>query len=477
MSSAGLWMLLAAAILMIATGLPAWLVLVGVASIGALIGTAVGVVPGVLFESLPTRIVGLLENDLLQALPLYVLMGALLNRLALAEALFRVLRRIVGAPVAALVLGALLAPMNGSVGASVATLARTVHPRLLASGFGTARSGALIATAGTLGVVVPPSLVLILFGDAAMRAHAEALNVTHASVRILNTQDVFRGALIPAALMLLFAAAVAFVQGRAHRVTDASRTQAPTLNDWITAAITLVALAVLLGAVTLGYMYAVEAAATGGVVLFAYGLISRTLGRAALRTVLRETLVLTGALFALLIGATMLTLVMRAFETDRWLAQILAGLPGGPPATLAAGLAIIGLAALVLDAFEMIFVIVPLALPPMLQAQSDASWVAVLALLILQTSFLLPPFGFALLMTRNRLGATLSLHQLGRAVLPFLLAQVAVLALVLAAPRLVHLAQPPEITLRQLTPEEIERELHPVDPRGDSESLRSDPEQ
>jgi TRAP-type mannitol/chloroaromatic compound transport system permease large subunit len=251
----------------------------------------------------------------------------------------------------------------------------------------------------------------------------------------------------------------------------------PTLSDWITGAATLIALVVLLGAVTLGYMYAVEAAATGGVVLFAYGVVSRTLDRAALRAVLRETLVLTGALFALLIGATMLTLVMRAFETDRWLAQILGGLPGGPPVTLAAGLAIIGVAALVLDAFEMIFVIVPLALPPMLQVQPDASWVAVLALLILQTSFLFPPLGFALLMTRNRLGASLSLHDLSRAVVPFLLAQVAVLALVLAMPWLVHLAQPPEITVKQLTPEEIERELHPVEQRGDTDSPRADPQQ
>jgi len=310
-------------------------------------------------------------------------------------------------------------------------------------------------------VVVPPSLVLILFGDAAMRAHTEALNVTHVSVRILNTQDVFRGALVPAALMLLFAAAVAFVQGRAHRAADSSRAHAPTLSDWITGAVTLIALVVLLGAVTLGYMYAVEAAATGGVVLFAYGVISRTLDRAALRTVLRETLVLTGALFALLIGATMLTLVMRAFETDRWLAQILAGLPGGPPATLAAGLAIVGFAALVLDAFEMIFVIVPLVLPPMLQVQSDASWVAVLALLILQTSFLFPPFGFALLMTRNRLGAAVSLHDLGRAVLPFLVAQIAVLVLVLAMPRLVHLAQRAGAISKRLPGAQRDPDRHP----------------
>jgi len=463
MMSAGLWMLVLAAIVMILTGLPAWLVLLGVGSVFALAGVALGVVPPVFFGSLAPRIVGLLENDLLQALPLYVLMGALLNQLPLAEALFRVLLRLFGAPVAGLVLGALLAPMNGSVGASVATLARTVQPRLQASGFGAARGAAVIAMASTLGVVIPPSLVLILFGDAAMRAHTEAVNVTHADVRILNTQDVFRGALVPAALLLLFAAVVAYRQGRAEKDRQQSIAPAPTLVDWITAATTLVALIVLLGAVTLGYLYAVEAAATGGVALFIYGLVSRTLDRERLRFVLRETLTISGALFALLIGATMLTLVMRAFETDRWLTEVLAGLPGGAPATLAAGLLIIGTAALVLDAFEMIFVVVPLVLPPLLLRMPDASWVAVLALLILQTSFLLPPFGFALLMVRNRLGAGLALRDLALAVRPFLVAQVAVLALVVAFPRLVHLAQPAEIMVKQLSPQEIERAFEHIE--------------
>jgi len=472
--SAGVWMLISAAVLMLATGLPAWLVLVGVGSAFALLGIATGVVPPAFFDALPPRIVGLLENDLLQALPLYVFMGALLNRLPLADALFRVLLRLVGAPVSGLLLGALLAPMNGSVGASVATLARTVQPRLQANRFGAARGAALIATASTLGVVVPPSLVLILFGDAAMRAHTEAVNTTHAMVRILNTQDVFRGALVPAALLLLFSGVIAFRQGREHAARTGVTAQVPSLGDWISASITLSALIVLLGAVTLGYMYAVEAAATGGVALFAYGLLSRTLDRATLRLIVRETLTITGTLFALLIGATMLTLVMRAFETDRWLADLLAGLPGGAPATLAAGLAIIGFSGLVLDAFEMIFVIIPLVLPPMMQRLPDASWVAVLALLILQTSFLLPPFGFAVLMVRNRLASGvsggLSLREIGRAILPFLFVQLAVLVLTIVFPRLVHLAQPPEIVVKQLTPEEIERVLHPIEPDSEQDT-------
>ncbi len=463
MSSAGAWILGAAAVGLIATGLPAWLVLVGVGSVFALFGALTGVVPAGFFDALPARLVGLLENDLLQALPLYVLMGSLLNRLPLADALFRVLLRLFGAPAAGLLLGALLAPMNGSVGASVAMLARTVQPRLQRAGFGFARGAGLVAMAGTLGVVVPPSLVLILFGDAAMRAHTEAVNVTHASVRILNTQDVFRGALAPAALLLVLSLMVVAFSRAAHGREAHTAATLPTPKDWGAAAATFGALVTLLGAVTLGLMYAVEAAATGGMALFVYGLLTRSLDRAALAAALRETLVVTGALFALLIGATVITLVLRAFETDRWLAQLLADLPGGAPAALAAGLVIVGLSALVLDAFEMIFVVVPLVLPPMLMQVPDASWAAVLVLLVLQTSFLLPPFGFALLMTRNRLGASLAMRDLVRSVRPFLAVQLVVLALVIAFPSLVHLAQPAEVVTPQLTPEEIERALRPPD--------------
>lgn len=473
--NAGVWILVAAAIGMLATGLPAWLVLVAVSAAFALGGAAVGLVPLSFFDALPGRLVGLLENDLLQALPLYVLMGALLNRLPLADALFRVLVRRVGAPVAGLLLGALLAPMNGSVGASVAMLARTVQPRLQAAGFGFARGAGLVAMGGTLGVVVPPSLVLILFGDAAMRAHTEAVNVTHASVRILNTQDVFRGALAPAALLLLLSIGVALIVGR--RSVHGARTAAPapTRGDWIAAAITFGALVTLLASVTLGLLYAVEAAATGGLALFVYGVLSRTLTLPTLRAVLRETLVLTGALFALLIGATVLTLVLRAFETDRWLAQMLGGLPGGALATLAAGLLVVALSALVLDAFEMIFVVIPLVLPPILMQVPDASWAVVLVLLVLQASFLLPPFGFALLMTRNRLGRSLAMPDLVRAVLPFLAVQLCVLAAVVVFPSLVHLAQPVEVAAPQLTPEELERALRAGEPEQDGQQAADPP--
>ena len=219
MESAGLWMLLAVAIALLATGLPAFAVLMGVSAVFATVGVLAGGIEYPLLTALPGRIIGLLETDLLQALPLYVFMGALLNRLPLADRLFRcgvaLGRHSGGAPaLATLGLGALLAPMNGSVGASVAMLSRSVAPKLAARGVPAAESTALVCVASTLGVVIPPSLVLILLGDAMMRAHTEATNVTKEMVRIVNTQDIFRGALVPAAMFLALCLLVAWWLGR-----------------------------------------------------------------------------------------------------------------------------------------------------------------------------------------------------------------------------------------------------------------------
>jgi tripartite ATP-independent transporter DctM subunit len=453
MGAAGLWMLALVAVLMIATGLPAWVLLIAVALVFSAGGIAAGIFTLPLLTAVPSRMLGLLENDLLQALPLYVFMGALLNRLPLAETLFRAGSRALawtgcGVPLAGLGLGVLLAPMNGSVGASVATLTRTVQPRLDAHGVAPERGAALVCVASTLGVVIPPSLVLILLGDAMLRAHTEALNATvtaagqavDRSVRIVNTQDVFHGALVPAAILLLLFVIVTWWMDRpaaAGRASDRALADAPARGDWLVAVTATLVIAALLGAVTLGYLYAVEAAATGAMALFLFGLATRTLTRNALQAALRDTMAITGALFALLIAATVFTLVLRAFETDHWLAAILAAQGGGTYGALALVLLILGLCALVLDAFEMIFVVIPLVIPPLLMRVPDAPWVAVLTLLILQASFLIPPFGYAILMVRSRTAHHLDTGKLARALLPYLAAQLLVLALVLAFPRLV----------------------------------------
>ena len=438
-------MLLAVAVTLLATGLPAFAVLMGVSALFATAGVLAGGIEYPLLTALPSRIIGLLETDPLQALPLYVFMGALLNRLPLADRLFRcgvaLGRHSGGAPaLATLGLGALLAPMNGSVGASVAMLSRSVAPKLSARGVPAPESTALVCVASTLGVVIPPSLVLILLGDAMMRAHTEATNVTKAMVRIINTQDIFRGALVPAAMFLALCLLVAWWLGR--KTPPRGPAEHPSAMEWATAAIAAVFVVSLLAGVAAGYFYAVEAAAMGGTALLLFGWTTGGLRGGAFGAVLRDTMAVTGALFALFVAATTFTLVFRAFGTDRLLDVWVKQVPGDATGAAIAVLVVFALSAFVLDAFEIVFVIVPIVMPSILTRAPDAVWISVLALLALQASFLVPPSGYAVMMARSALADRAPIRQLTRALAPYLAAQLVVLALVVLLPQLAHLAQP-----------------------------------
>jgi TRAP-type mannitol/chloroaromatic compound transport system permease large subunit len=424
-------------LLLVLTGLPAWAILVGVAGGGAGVGLATGAFGAEILQALPNRLLGLLESDVLQAMPLYAFMGVLLNRLTLAETCFKVgrytLRRTpAAAELSGLGLGILLAPMNGSVGANVAMLGRVVLPRLEAAGVDSGRAAAQACVAGTFGIVVPPSLVLLLLGDAMMRAHTEALNLTHAAVQVINTQNVFHGALPAAGLFLIFCLLMTWVLGRRGKEKPIPR---PSNREVAIAALTVTAISSLLAMVATGYLYAVEAAAVGGVLLFGAGFATGTLRSDTLGLVLRESMEISGSLFALLLGATTFTLILRAFGTDQWMTNWFGTLDS--TLVLPTALAVLALSAFVLDAFEIIFVIVPIVIPPLLMRVPDATWVAVLALLVLQISFLLPPLGYALMMIRQYLRKGISSRAVAGSITPYLLALTLVFGLILAYPGIV----------------------------------------
>jgi tripartite ATP-independent transporter DctM subunit len=473
MSVFGLALVAFVGVTLVLTGLPAFAVLIFAAVLGA--GTAVlgGTIPLALLGALPNRLVNLLESDLLQAIPLYVLMGVLLNRMSVAPALFRTLLWLLprrrGAPVVAgLGLGALLGPMSGSVGASVLALSRAVEPNLRAAGLPPALRHATIAVASTLGVVIPPSLVLILLGDAMLSAHTFAVNATGRADRVINTQDVLRAAMVPAALFLVGCLIVGWVAG--NRSTPEERPadqQGPTWTEVIVTLGAILFLVLLLGGVAAGRIFAVEGAATGAFVLFAGGVLTRRITGRTLGSMLTETMITTGTLFAPLLAATTFTLVLRLLGTDKLIEHWVALLPGGDIAVVAAILGSIFVAAFVLDAFEIIFVAVPILIPPLLIRVPDAVWVSSLVLLTLQASFLLPPVGYALMMTRGVLGAGVSTLAVVRALAPFFAVQLLVLGLTLVAPALVHLTEPQNAgsrsdTSKQLTKEELEDALSKI---------------
>ena len=214
----GLALLALALLLMMTSGWPTYVVLLGVCTLGSVCGLMAGTFELALLGSLAGRIVGLLEHDLLQALALYALAGALMHRLDLASSLYGGLNKLLGraAPQAApqlagLALGTLLAPINGSVGASLLTVSKATALHWADQGVPATQRTALVAVASTLGVIVPPSMVLLLLGDAMMRAHTEGLNLARhlalplasQDIRVVNTQDVLQAVLVPGALLLL----------------------------------------------------------------------------------------------------------------------------------------------------------------------------------------------------------------------------------------------------------------------------------
>jgi TRAP-type mannitol/chloroaromatic compound transport system permease large subunit len=444
----GLLLLVLALALMLRTGWPTYLVLLGVCSIGALAGLASGVIQPHMLAGLPTRVIGLLNHDLLQALVIYGLVGALLIRLDLAGNVYGGLRSVLwpllpraATSVSGLALGALLAPINGSVGASLMTLNRSTAARWTAEGMPAARRTTLLAVASTLGVLIPPSLVLLLLGDAMLRAHTEGLDIARAlqlplaaeRIRVVNTQDVMQAVLPPGAILLLGWFVLTIVGAR-HDVPSATGTRA-SRGERVALLVVPAALLLLLALVAGGRVRAVEGAASAGVALLLWGAFSRQLTRQRLGEVLSDAMVITGVLFALLLAATTFSLLLRLLGTDRLVADAMVAFGGGSRQAVLLVLGVLLLCAFVLDAFELTFLVVPIVMPPLLSRVGDAAWVSTLVLLVLQLGFLLPPFGYSVVLARGLARERPTWAAIGRPLLPYLLWLLAVIALVVAWPQ------------------------------------------
>jgi TRAP-type mannitol/chloroaromatic compound transport system permease large subunit len=232
-------------------------------------------------------------------------------------------------------------------------------------------------------------------------------------------------------------------------------------GQWLLSGTAFMGTLVLLGSVFLGLMFAVEAAATGCVVLMLATLVSRALNRSQWLTVLADTLSLSGALLALLVGATTFSLVFRLWGTDKWISSFVLGSHLSPVVTAALVLALVALCAWVLDVFEMIFVIVPIVAPPLIALLGDAQQTSVLLLLVLQLSFLVPPMGYAVMMARSRSGlVNTSIWQTVLALLPFIVVQCAMTLLVFLNPWIVHqLDAPPEALPAPISAQDLDQQM------------------
>ena len=440
LTSAGIWMLPCLVICTLYSGTAVWLLLLGIAGTFALAGVATGVFEFSILSAVPARLLGLLDNDLLQALPLFIWVGFLLDRLKVIESVFLTfsyqLRHLGAAPaLAALSVGLLTAPMNGSVASSTAVIGRSLEKpmRQLTA----AHAITVLTLAGTIGVVFPPSLVLVLLGEAMMRAHTEALRIPgmmQSTVRTINTQDIFHAALLPSIAIFVIWVFIAAWQGRqtTQSVIQASKRQKTV------AIVALALIGFLLYGVFTGAVRSVEAAACAAVCLSIMGVFSGTMQRLDWQDLMRDTLEFSGALMALLVGATVFSLVFRLFGTEAWIALTLASSPLPARQTAALVLVAVGLCAWALDAFEMIFVVIPIVAPPLIGLLQDAQQVAVLILLVLQASFLVPPMGYAVIVAHGTLDRNAKTIELLRAMGPYLVAQCMVIEFIFFYPSLVH---------------------------------------
>ena len=439
-------LMFASAIVLLSCGFPVAFTLAGTSVLFAFIATAFGAFNLSLLSSLPLRLIGLMENDLLQAIPIFVFLGVVLQKTTIAGDLLEAMsglfgKRSGGLGISTLLIGALLAPMTGAVGATVLTVGMLTLPAMLNAGYDKRMASGIVCAAGTLGTILPPSVILILLATMIQAGYVEAMARMgrHISSPLL-TKHIYLGALLPVGLLLIlyiaYVALVAWWQPRRCPPVTLPAERPLTIRRVVVAIAVPVGLIVgMLGAIVTGWVYTVEAAATGAILvtLLAFARGELTLERFAdsLRTVMR----LTAMVFALMIGALTFTLVFRGLDGDLTVARWLANVPGGPAGATAAAMVVAFITGFFLDATEIILLVVPVAAVPLLALDVDPVWLSVLLAVNLQTSFLAPPAGFALNFVRTIAPPGLSTADIYRGALPMIAIQLAALALLWAAPQ------------------------------------------
>ncbi len=453
------------AIALLVAGFPVAFTLCGVSMLFAFIGAASGLFELSLLSSLPLRLVALMENDLLQAIPIFVYLGVVLQKTTIAADLLEAMtamfgRRPGGLGISTLLLGALLAPMTGAVGATVMTLGMLVLPAMLRAGYDHRLASGIVCAAGTLGTILPPSVVLILLATMMQSGFVEAMARLGVLITSpLLTKHIYLGALVPVGLLLLLY--IAYAVFIAWRYPERCPPQPLPPGRRLDARRLLVAFAIpvglilgMLGSIITGWIYTVEAASCGAILVTLYAFARRELTLDLLGDVLRTVMRLTAMVFALMMGALTFTLVFRGLSGDVLVARWLAGLPGGVSGATAAVMVASFLIGFVLDATEIILLVVPVTVPPLLMLGADPVWLSVLLAINLQTSFLAPPAGFALSFVRNIAPPELSTGSIYRGAAPMICLQALALALLWARPDVALLAvdREPQSLVKQPPP-------------------------
>jgi len=426
-------------------GYPVALTLAGIALLFAVIGMTTGAFNPSDLGFMPGRLFGIVTNQTLIAVPLFVFMGVMLEKTKIAEALLTNLSDLFGQmrgglAITVVLVGMLLAASTGIVGATVVTMGLMSLPIMLREGYSPSFATGTISATGTLGQIIPPSIALVLLGDVLSNAYQQAqLSMGVFAPKSVSVGDLFAGAIVPGmCLVLLY---LIYIVGKAMFHPSAVPAARPTRdrNLWHSLAALwppLFLIMAVLGSILGGYATPTEAAGVGAAGALLLAALYGKLNWAVLRDVGESTLSTTSMVFFILVGASVFSLVFRGYGGDELVQTLFADMPGGKWTAVAIVMVVIFLLGFILDFIEITFVVVPIVGPVLLALGIDPIWLGVIIAVNLQTSFLTPPFGFALFYLRGVTPASVTTADMYRGVIPFILLQILLLGLLVVWPQL-----------------------------------------
>ena len=439
-------LLFVSVVLILLAGFPVAFTLGGTALVFAAVGVFAGVFNEAFLGSLPNRVFGIMMSETLVAVPLFVFMGVTMERARIAEELLETLSSLFGSlrgglGISVTLVGMLLAASTGIVGATVVTMGLLSLPTMLKRGYSAEVATGTICASGTLGQIIPPSIILVMLGDVMTSAYQQAqIEMGIYSPKTVSVGDLFAGALIPGLMLVLLY--IAYLVGVA--IFKPTSMPAHESDESVSVIRVLKALApplilifAVLGSIITGRATPTEAAGVGGMGALILALLRRELNLSRLREIMRTTLKISSMVFLILIGASVFSLVFRGYGGDDGVRAILEALPGGVVGAVIVVMLVMFLLGFVLDFIEITFVVVPIVGPVLLAMGLDPVWLGIMIAINLQTSFLTPPFGFALFYLRGVAPPSVTTPQIYRGVIPFVAIQILALVLLATFPELV----------------------------------------
>ncbi|MCL6268397.1 TRAP transporter large permease subunit [Sansalvadorimonas sp. 2012CJ34-2] len=428
-------------------GYPVAFSLAGTALIFAGVGLVNGFFEPSFLTALPSRLYGIMTNQTLLAVPLFVLMGVMLEKSRIAEDLLDSMARLFGRirgglGISVTLVGMLLAASTGIVGATVVTMGLMSLPSMLRRGYDPKLATGAICATGTLGQIIPPSIALVLLGDVLSSAFQQAqLQQGIFSPETVSVGDLFVGAIIPGLILvglyILYLGTMAVLKPESSPAYDDGEVQISFLQLVNSLFPPLILIGAVLGSILTGIATPTEAAGVGALGATILAIIKRQMSLNKLSEVVTSTTRITCMVFMILIGASVFSLVFRGYGGDELIQELFSNLPGGVFGATLVVMLVIFLLGFILDFIEITFVVVPIVGPALLAMGLDPVWLGIMIAVNLQTSFLTPPFGFALFYLRGVAPATIKTTDIYRGVAPFVGIQLVLLAILAVWPELV----------------------------------------